>query len=179
MNRVWAVLATGPSMNQAIADFVRGKCSVVAVSDAYEFAPWADALVSHDVGWWREHPEAKQFKGRKFCATSMSGTELIKGSYIGSDLNSGLEGMRVAQMLGASRILLLGFDMSARNGAHYFGRHQHPLVNTTKERFAKHIEQFKNWRGCEVWNCTPGSALTQFPFVDMREALEGKALRVA
>lgn len=166
-------------MSQELADSLQGKSKVIAVSDAFRLAPWADALVSHDTAWWRENPEAKLFKGRKFCATDMSGTELIKGSYIGSDLNSGLEGMRVASMLGASRILLLGFDMSAKNGAHYFGRHKHPLVNTTSDRFAKHIEQFKKWKGCEVWNCTPGSALTQFPFVDIREALDRQALQVA
>lgn len=176
---MWAVLATGPSMSQEIADFVCGKCSVVAVSDAYKLAPWADALVSHDRAWWREYPEAMNFAGRKFCATDLHGTEIIKGPYIGSDINSGLEGMRVAQMLGASLIILLGFDMSAKRGAHYFGKHPAPLSNTKPERFKKQIEQFMKWKGCEVLNCTHGSALKHFPFADLYEVLGNRELKVA
>ncbi len=33
MTTICAVLATGPSMSQEIADYVRGRCKVVAVSD--------------------------------------------------------------------------------------------------------------------------------------------------
>lgn len=163
-------------MSQELADFVRGKCSVVAVSDAYKLAPWADALVSNDRVWWSAYPDAKNFAGRKFCGAIASGLEVIKGAHMGSGLNSGLQGMRVAQMLGATRILLLGFDMS---GSHFFGLHPAPLANTTPKRFMKHIEQFKKWRGCPVINCTPGSALTQFPFADVREVLGFEALAVA
>ncbi len=84
--------------------------------------------------------------------------------------NSGYQGMRAARLLGAKRILLLGFDM---RGAHFFGKHPAPLRNTTPQRFRIHVAQFKRWRGgCEVLNCTAGSALTQFPFADLRSVLE-------
>lgn len=158
----FAVLATGESMSQALADYVRGKCSVVAVSDAYKLAPWADALVSNDTSWWRVHHDALNFRGRKFCGARYTGTERIPAVapfLVG--INSGLQGMRVAQMLGATRILLLGFDM---HGTHFFGSHPSPLSNTTAAKFRGHIRQFANWSGCEVINCTPGSALKRFPF---------------
>jgi hypothetical protein len=166
----FAVLATGPSMSQALADYVRDKCRVIAVSDAYKLAPWADALVSNDSAWWREHKDAMQFAGRRFCGTAYQQLERIKpdGNYP-SGCNSGLQGMRAAGLLGATRILLLGFDM---HGTHFFGLHPAPLRNTTANRFMVHIAQFRKWKGCPVINCTPASALKQFPFMDIRQALD-------
>lgn len=61
---IYAVLASGESMNQALADSVRGKCKVLAVSDTYLLAPWADGLVSADAGWWRN--KSPQFDGKKY-----------------------------------------------------------------------------------------------------------------
>lgn len=165
----FAVLATGPSMSQDLADFVRDKCNVVAVSDAYKLAPWADALVSNDSAWWRQHPLALECSGRKFCGAQFRGTErLMPNARFPSGTNSGMQGLRVAEMLGATRILLLGFDM---RGEHFFGKHPSPLRNTTPERFRVHIRQFDRWRGPEVLNCTPNSAITRFPFADIRDAL--------
>lgn len=158
----WAVLATGPSMSQEIADRVRGVCRCVAVSDAWRLAPWADALVANDHAWWKNHPDALQFRGPKFagCYTPIDGVTRLP--YIGgftTATNSGLQGMRVAEMMGAKRILLLGFDM---HGSHFFGPHPAPLTNTSPDRFKKLIKQFDHWKGCEVVNLTPGSAIPHF-----------------
>lgn len=160
-------------MSQELADFVRSKCPVIAVSNAYELAPDALALVSNDTGWWREHPKAKEFAGRKFCSAPIPGVEHLKPSGLYSSAsNSGLQGMRVAELyFGATRILLCGFDMHAKNGQHYFGLHPPSLKNTTADRFKVHLRQFSHWRGCEVINCTPGSALTHFPMMDIHDAL--------
>lgn len=166
----FAVLATGPSMSQELADYVRGKCKVIAVSDAYRLAPWADALVSNDRNWWDHNKAAYKFAGRRFASVALPhGVEALPrvGVY-GGGINSGLQGMRVAEKLGATKILLLGFDM---HGSHYFGPHPHPLKNTTAKRFVKHIEQFNKWRGCPVINCTPKSALKRFPMSTIEQQL--------
>lgn len=157
-------------MSQAVADRVRGRCGVIAVNNTFQLAPDAEALVAADKAWWLAHPEALQFKGRKFCGVRLAGTEKLAHSYIcpgGS--NSGLRGMECAfKEFSAELILLLGFDM---RGLHYFGAHRAPLRNPTTERLATFIRQFRRWSGCPVINCTPGSALTQFPFGDLDEAL--------
>jgi hypothetical protein len=154
---LFAVLATGPSMSQALADRVRG-IRAVAVSDAYRLAPWADAMVSADEKWWRHHPEALRFRGHKFCGLKCPGTVRLPRSHeFPPGTNSGLQGMRVAQMLGATKILLVGFDM---HGSHFFGPHGGTLKNTSLERFEAFKAQFATWRGCEVVNCTTGSGLT-------------------
>lgn len=165
----FAVLATGPSMSQETADYVRDRCRAVAVCNAYELAPWADALVCNDSIWYKVHPEALQFAGRKFCGQSWPGTEWLRnarGFPAGS--NSGYQGMRVAALLGASRLLLLGFDM---HGTHYFGRHPSTLRNSNADKFRSMARQFRLWRGVPVLNCTPGSALDCFPMADLREVL--------
>lgn len=164
--KTWAVLGTGPSMSQETADYLKGKCNVVAVSDSYRLAPWADALVSYDLAWWRVHVEALGFSGEKYCRHSLAGTEQFNPCPITIGCNSGLMGMYLAKKKGAERILLLGFDM---HGTHFFGKHGEGLKNTTGIRFSQHIRQFKRFAGPEVINCTPGSALKQFPISDIRD----------
>lgn len=167
----FAILATGPSMSQAIADVVQSRCSVVAVSDAFRLAPWADALVSQDQAWWKKYPEAKQFAGRKFSCREVAGVEkLPPGGVCRTDANSGLIACQVAVNLGATRILMLGFDMA---GAHYFGPHPAGLKNTPPDRYKVFLKMFEafNPAGVEVLNCTPGSRLTRFPFATLEEIL--------
>lgn len=161
---IFAVLATGPSMSQAVADSVR-KYRTIVVNNAYELAPWADALAAQDVQWWREHRKALEFAGRKFSANVIPGVEHVSG--MDTQTNSGALGIYVARMLGASRILLFGFD---GHGTHYFGKHPEHLVTTTEARrgifqqqMLEHNDRCKRV-GVEVINCTPGSALRAFPF---------------
>lgn len=176
---LWAVLATGSSMSKEIADFVRGKAKVIAISDSFRIAPWADALVSHDRSWWRRYPEALKFQGRKFCRFRHRGTEIFNTD-LPSGSNSGFMGMNVAaskEVWGksaATKIILLGFDM---HGSHFFGRHPPQLKNTSIKRRAVHLKQFELWRGCEVINCTKGSALKFFKSAELSEVMNGNISR--
>lgn len=179
----FAVLATGPSLNQAVVDSVRGRCGVIAVSDAYRLAPWADALVSQDRAWWKHHPEASEFSGRRFIGVppdQIKGVEQAdKTGIITSGTNSGLLACHVAvTVFGATRLLLLGLDLQ---GSHFFGLHPAPLKNTKPERFAVMRKQFEQWphKGVDVWNCTPNSSLTCFPFGDLDACLASSAERLA
>lgn len=176
---IFAVLATGPSMNEAVAEAVRGKAKVIAVSDAFRMAPWAEAMVSTDAAWWRASPDAIGFKGRKFSIASVDGVEKIdcEGA-IANGSNSGMLGCHVAVKLGATRILLCGFDM---RGSHYFGPHKAPLKNTRPRRFDVFQDQFARFkpRGVQILNCTPGSALRAYPMADLHESLAEPALHGA
>ena len=155
-------------MSQDLAESVRTKrCRVAAVSDAFKIAPWADILVSNDRRWWEQHPEAKEFKGRKFCSQEIREAEQFREHvYLGR--NSGLMAMCVARFLGAKRLILLGFDM---HGTHFFGAHPEPLRNTTDKIFQTHLRQFDGFSGCDVINCTSGSALKRFEIGDISTVL--------
>jgi len=169
----WAILATGPSMSLAVANQVRGKCQAAAVSDAYRLAPWANILVSTDAGWWAEHPEAKDFPGPKYTGAPdfLPVKGVARAPWSTSGTNSGLLACMTAYELGATRLLLCGFDM---HGSHFFGPHPARLANTTAKRFEAFRRQFAAWRpkGLEILNCTPGSALTIYPRCDLETALQ-------
>lgn len=180
------VIASGSSLNDSDIDSVRlayhsGVIDiVVAVSNVgIDKAPWATALASHDYNWWDAHPEAQNFTGRKFSRNGRNGTEWLDVTKMGmpNGINSGLFGMVVAKYLGAEKIILLGFDLHNRAGAHYFGKHERStttgmkLNNTHADRFPAFIAQFNRFDGCEVVNCTQGSDLKRFPFMTLREAL--------
>lgn len=171
----WVILASGHSLTPQAVEYVRVKreaglvSGVIAVSDVgILLAPWADALVSHDSRWWACHPEALEFKGRKFCRSHWQKCEyFVPKPHNGC--NSGYMAMQVAQdVFDATKIILLGFDM---HGTHFFGKHEHNLKNTTHERFQVHLAQFNGWDGCDVINCTPDSSLKKFPLMPLEMAI--------
>lgn len=157
-------------MSQAIADQVRPRCKVVAVSDAWHLAPWADALVATDEAWWKAHPDALRFAGKRFGL--MPSFRLVAGverlTIATTDTNSGLFGLMVAVHLGATRVLLCGVDLN-RPGNHFFGRHPAPLKPTSVHRMEDFKRQFSHYkpRGIEIINCSPSSALECYPKGDL------------
>lgn len=169
----WAVLASGESMSAELAAKVK-HLPTVAVSNAFEFAPWAKAIIACDGKWWRKYPKAMEFAGDKFCANGqllgIPRMRLKAPIYTGS--NSGLLGLYYAIEYGkAKRVLLLGIDMKGR---HFFGDHQQ-LPNTSVERFEVFKEQFREYaqtiNGVDVINCNRYSALEVFPKMALAEAL--------
>jgi hypothetical protein len=184
-----AVLASGPSMSADVAECVRRAATyrVIAVNNTFRLAPWADMLYAADAGWWSFHKkEALAFDGHKVTCTDNPFPEVLKlreGAREGFDAdpgtvctggNSGYQAIHVAAHCGSTRILLCGFDM---HGAHWHERHEPPLREHGEGLYAKWIARFATLapplaaRGIEVINCTPGSALTVWPFVPLSEAL--------
>ncbi len=121
-----AVLASGPSLTKAVADSLR-KYKTIAVNYAHRLAPWADVLLALDGNW----PQAY----REFVGTRMTGVEdeALDALYIGPRWetvqlsptckveihNSGLTAVRIAADMGASHIVLAGFDHPKRGGHFY------------------------------------------------------------
>lgn len=133
-----AILATGPSMTQALADSLR-KHRTIAVNHAFRVAPWADALVALDGGFFLE--EFKDFAGIR-----LSGFEHddIEAFYIGAMYervqiaeghviemrNSGLAAIRCAALTGPARILLAGFNPeTAAHCAEAADADEHPATD--------------------------------------------------
>lgn len=188
--RLWpgqtiAVLATGPSMSQEVADKVlAAEVPAIAVNDAFRLAPWAAILFSSDLEWWRvKWDQVKDFRGVRVCSQPgrpMAGVERIRisadwgfdpdPSAVRFGGNSGYQAVHIGIHTGASRILLCGFDM---HGTHFFGKHPEPLRNPHEHRFASWIKRFRDLRNCgaEIVNCTPGSRLDAFPRMELDEAL--------
>lgn len=160
-------------MSQALADSLRGEICIV-VNNCYQLASWADSLAAQDHAWWKAHPDALQFAGRKFSANRITGVEQVFSDYVGRPSSSGVLALEVARrrllqnrkIEVGDEIELHGFD---NRGTHYFGIHPEPLRNTTADRF-KVFEQQLSALGAEmkkagirIVNKTPGSALRCFP----------------
>lgn len=148
--------------------------------------PDADYLYACDRQWWDIHlaEVRKVFTGKLYTQwhdsegkdrawAESEGITAIQGCHakgLGSDLlhfnsNSGAQAINLAYLLGATRIILLGYDMGATGNTHWFGDHPKGLRNGKYEQyvetFTRLAEDLKR-AGVEVINCTRQTALTQF-----------------
>jgi hypothetical protein len=154
-----------------------------------------------DPAWWKHRHGLPEFTGLKVAwrGGNLEFPDLLKvdipknpsGGFaptmlfdklgtIGAGGNSGFQAINLAAQLGASRILLLGFDMTDRMGMlHWYGRNQWSQANNPVET------SFKNWigdliraapilkaRGVEVIDCSLQGALHCFPKMSLEAALE-------
>lgn len=151
----------------------------------HALAPWADLLYACDHGWWERYAPA--FGGMKVTQDPRvasirddvhrvpcdpDGTGLSRDPHrIHGGGNGGYQAVNLAVLLGAARIILLGFDMSAGPDGrrHAYPDHQ-PGLNNPDE------SNFMNWRtafaalardlraaGIPVVNCSTRTALDCFP----------------
>lgn len=85
--------------------------------------------------------------------------------------------MNLAVQFGASKILLVGFDMRIDRGVHWHGRHPAHMNNPREENFGRWREAFNvsapilAGLGVKVINCSAVSTLTAFPVMTIEEAL--------
>jgi hypothetical protein len=202
--RLWpggtvACLATGPSLTRADVDIVRGKVDgVIAISDAIDWAPWADVLYSCDGRWWTWRDGMPAYAGLKYALkddtkkfakygvrtlghTGRHGLELKPGA-IRDGANSGYQAINLAVHFGATRILLLGYDMQPgpKGADHYFGKHP----DGSKPNYGICLDVFPTIAkplaeaGVTVINCTRKTALTCFPRMSVESALVPQAVGV-
>lgn len=187
-------LGTGPSLTAEDVTYCEGRAKVIAIKDAVRLAPWADVLYgagddNHGSTWWTHHGPSLTFAGLRYCLdprASQWASVLARGPEMGlSDDpgalalggHSGYQAINLAIHLGAERIVLLGYDMQARDGRqHFFGAHAHRAADHTLpfDWFHYHwpsmVEPLQA-RGVQVLNASRESALTLFPRVSLTEAL--------
>lgn len=193
--RIWpgetvVCMATGPSLIVEDVEYCRGRARVVAINDAYRLAPWADVLYAGDKKWWTWHKGAPGFSGLKYTlrrevskafpdvvCLKVGGMKGIddRPEYLRTGANSGFVALNLAVHLGASRIVLLGYDMQRgpNDEGHWFGEHPNKS-RSDYDRFLKFFPSVVDplaRLGVEVVNCTRETALTVFPRVALREAL--------
>jgi hypothetical protein len=199
--RLWpggtvACLASGPSLTEADAVSLRGRVDgVIVVNDAVAVAPWADVLYSSDRGWWRKTlRSAVDLPSRRYCvgqskgkadpvpSTSLRVDVLVNTGDDGIEAdpsglrtgqNSGYAAVNLALHLGASRILLLGYNMQRVKGrAHFFA--DAVAIHSPYRQFVEHFNRAASVlkaMGVTVVNCTTDSALACFPRMTLQDAL--------
>lgn len=192
------VAAPGPSLSETVAARLAGQ-NVIAVNDAWRRVPGAQVLYACDAAWWTVHNGVPDFHGERWSShggdkhnnkteiAEAYGVNLVIGrdshegfstdpAVIHYGSNSGFQAVNLAMLMGARRVILVGFDM---HGTHFFGQHPAGLRNTTSyggfirafERAARHLPA-----GVQILNATPGSALRCFPFTRLEDELSAIAL---
>jgi hypothetical protein len=189
-------LGTGPSLRAEDVSYCRGRAKLLAVKDAYRLAPDADVLYSGEIRWWRywaQHdpdglaaiPLRYSVDGQAHPWATILQNSGIDGletdpSGLRTGENSGYQAVGLAVHLGASKIVLLGYDFMANNGKlHFFGNHPYQTVPTGQlahafHRFMAHfatlVEPLKRMN-IAIVNATRETALTCFPQMSLAEAL--------
>lgn len=163
--------------------------------------PWSSVLYAADRRWWETHDGCMSFSGEKWIPKSSSfnstsklvvekyGLYVISGEWRsgfstdptrihfgehGSG-NSGFQAIGLAILFGATRIILVGFDMRVVDGRkHFFG--SHPKMLNQNQNFAAWRRGFElaaksmpSW--LEIINATPDSDLKCFPMMSLSDAL--------
>lgn len=196
--QTFVCLASGPSMTQADADVVRGRARVIAINRTIELAPWAAVWYACDAKFWKwAHrgdigPTIKglttTFAGPKYAMTAGSlaypGITLLgKGPSQGLSLdplkvclggNSGYQAINLAVLMGASRILLLGYDMGISAGRQHWHA-DHPIrqrspYQTFLQAYPTLVKPLAD-AGVEIINCSRETRLSCFPRMTIDQAL--------
>ncbi len=195
------VIGGGSSLTRADCDYVRDKAHVIAIKEAAVSslphitppAPWADVLYAADYKWWKFEKGAPGFAGLKYTIEEQPGqpmnvfpgVQLLRNTGetgleldptgLRTGFNSGYQAVNLAVHLGASRIVLLGFDCwrGPTGQQNWFGSHPAHVESPYPvflQCFASIVEPLKA-AGVEVLNCSRFTVLSAFPRVPLEDVL--------
>lgn len=195
------VLGSGPSLTAGQAERVRCRACIAVNATCPALAPWAPVWFFTDTRFFEQfRPEIAAYVDRGGLGVTLSPaavaaipalrrpeTERCDGfprwPRIRQGRCSGGTGVALAVGLGGVRIVLLGFDMRVVGGReHCHDAYAGQLGPYGKPRdleiYAKEFAPgFAGWHadaravGVEIVNATPGSALAEFPMVDLEDEL--------
>lgn len=188
------ILASGPSLTIEQALAAGDAARTIAInSTAFLPAFYPSVVYAGDFLWWKTNGQrAKQVnKHSSFWTCDRTAAEryllnwvkgvnalgLGRGPHMHTNGNSGAQAINLAYLFGCRRILLLGFDMrlGPKGEKHWHPDHPSPLMQGMC--FGDWLHKFNHLavdlkkEGCEVINCTPGSALTCFPMSTIEKEL--------
>ena len=176
---------------------------VIGVNMAYKIGDWIDMVFWGDKKWYlNNRVELGEFKGLKvtchpYFANGSFKNENVKSvvkdnshpAGISSDpskaswnSNSGAAAISVAANMGATRIVLVGFDMKLGTDQR---QHWHSEYGITKPREPKHLPFHRHLvgfphiakdakaRGITIINACPDSAIQDFPKMSVANVLNG------
>lgn len=184
------IAASGPSLAVEQLAAIPDSAKLIVTNTTFRLASFADVVFGVDFLWWKTYYQevARAGLADKCWTCDQAAVERYHIRYIRNiardglgkrDLctqgNSGMAAINLAYLFGARRIILLGFDfkLGSNGEKHWHEDHPAPLVQKS---------QFEEWQhkgrklandlmdeGCEVTNCTPGTALMLWPTADIRE----------
>jgi hypothetical protein len=185
-------IASGPSLTADDVNYCKGKGKIYVANNCFKLAPWADVLYACDGRWWQHYHDQvdKVFKGERWTIDDAAAVEYgLKTIGVLNDAiwsehpsaitlggNSGHQMMNLACIQGASKIVLLGYDMKPRADGirHWHGDHINALLQTNPVEYVnwrKNFKEAKPFIKIPVVNCTRDTALEAFDRAPLRETI--------
>jgi hypothetical protein len=151
-------------------------------------------LYACDNAWWRLNDGLPEFRGLKLTADGQAAAafsdlhkvHLCPGldrltaerpGHIGDGGNSGFQAVNLALQFGATRMVLVGFDMRRDRGLHWHGPHRIGLNNPSERNLIRWRAALESAAaqlpgfGVRTFNASKVSTLTGFPKVSLAKAL--------
>lgn len=168
------VVASGESLLGFDFEKLKGK-NVIAINDMiFKKIPFAQVLVACDTGWHKRNKQKlKDFKGIKImrCGKGRPGWNYIIDEGKSEDLlalrhtaNTGFHALAVAIKLGASKIYLLGFDITWKKQPYCYDIPHNEIKEYKSAMHFKdaHLRYFDYYKDHNIINASPDSAITCF-----------------
>ena len=216
LNGTVTCIGTGPSLRLEQIEAARAQgFTLVGCNNVWQIVPDLAVLYGCNLGWWREywgpeleaHPASKWTTNREAAdafglnwiaernAPGLSRYETV----IHHGHGSGYSLVNLAYLMGAERILLLGYDL--KYAADYDGA-GHQVGSTPRHYFGEYPNSLQHWprvhvrngvhtelvclyesvarQGLvEIINCSPDSALTCFPRMSIENVAVAASRSVA
>lgn len=132
-------------------------------------APECHYLFAADYAWWQKYHDDIDIPAQLWTVSGRAkncfGLNFYNPPSEGA-FNSGQRAIQLAAHLGASRIILLGYDCSLESGAHWHGEHPVGMHNPIPGEVERWHTDFSllvdELPGVEIINCSRRTALTCF-----------------
>lgn len=169
-------IASGPSLTTEDCEAVKQSgLPTIAINNSWIAAPFCDVLYASDYRWWAEYKRTVNITP-EFWTNDENAARSYGLNHFPKRVNdhhSGLMAVMFAEWLGASKVVLLGFDCRATLKTHWHEDHAH-LANPKPQRLQAFVDQFNRYAPtarARIVNCTPKSALKCFPFSNLEDEL--------
>lgn len=191
-NKNFIVCASGPSLTQEIADIInrhKNDYIVVGVNDTYKIINVLDEHYAADDRWWeywgddfrKKYPNLSSWSsskiGQKYNCNLIEVKEFyglsLTNQYIHSGQNSGFQALNLSYLMGAKKIILVGYDMRPNYGkTHFFGSHPPELeVKSPYDIFCLNFYKIQPEIKKIIFNSSKNSSLKCFEYIDLKELL--------
>jgi hypothetical protein len=184
------IVGGGPSLTGYNLERLRGE-QVIAINRVMLELPWAKVgfFLDHRLWRWIGPEINKTFRGHVIWGRSDSRLQIHEErlsiweannntvfetqfpNTISHGKSSGYAAINLAYLLGARNIILMGYDYAKKDGRGHWHK-EHPTWTPPSAYLAMlagfpALAQKLRTLGVNVWNASPGSALTEFPFADL------------
>lgn len=178
MSKTFICVGSGPSLTHEDCQKIQSvNIPTIAVNNSWRATPFCTVVYAADCCWWEAYSDEITIPAERWCGDSFTAKRFginYFSSKIPGSFNSGQRAIELAIHMGASRVLLVGYDCSVRKGTHWHGRH---ALLANPDSFSVNLwhDEFKRLQqehpSIEILNCSRRTRLKCFPLMSLEAAL--------